>query len=183
MHTEMEPLYPSFPVESPELLTELMTKRRFSGSQTRLNVARGKETFVHKGGREFLVDKINSDVVKAGPLFHEVRRHHPWVEQLTLNKNLLCTKHTDRNEGTSLICFLGDFSGGGGLFVEEPDGVKHFREKNTWYEYNGRHPHWTEPWFEGNRYSIVAYKKPKPTSKNPAPQSEPSNKMAAASGT
>ena len=41
------------------------------------------------------------------------------MEQLTLNKNLLCTKHTDRNEGTSLICFLGDFSGGGGLFVEE----------------------------------------------------------------
>ena len=53
-------MYPSFPVESPELLEELMTKRRFAGSQTRLNVARGKETVVHKGGREFLVDKINS---------------------------------------------------------------------------------------------------------------------------
>ena len=112
--SENPPLYPFFPVESPELLTELMATRRFAGSQTRLNVARGKETFVHKGGREFLVDKINSDVVRTGPIFKEVRRHHPWVEQLTLNKNLLCTRHTDRNEGTSLICFLGVFFGGRG---------------------------------------------------------------------
>ena len=83
------------------------------------------------------------------------------MEQLTLNRNLQCTRHVDRNEGTSLICFLGDFAGGGGLFVEEPEGVVHFRDKYIWYEYNGRHPHWTEPWFEGDRFSIVAYKKPK----------------------
>ena len=72
-----ERMYPSFPVESPELLTELMAKRRFAGSQMRLNVARGNPTFVHKGGREFLVDKINSDVVKAGPIFHEVAATTP----------------------------------------------------------------------------------------------------------
>ena len=36
----------------------------------------------------------------------EVQRHHPWGEQLALNKNLVCTWHVDRNEGTSLFCFL-----------------------------------------------------------------------------
>ena len=124
-------------------------------------MAANKETYLHKNGRAFLKERVLSDVVREGPIFQEVVKHHPWVEQLTLNKHLLCTRHVDRNEGTSLICFLGDFEGGGGRFVDEPDGTKHFREKNTWYEYNGRHPHWTEPWFAGNRYSIVAYKKPK----------------------
>ena len=155
-------VYPCFPVENPQLLEDLMKKRKFAGTSTRLNVAANNETYIHKSGRAFLKEKVLSDVVRDGPIFEEVKKHHPWVEQLTLNKNLLCTPHKDRNEGTSLICFLGDFSGGGGLFVEEPDGTKHFTEKYVWYEYNGRHRHWTEAWFEGDRYSIVAYKKPKP---------------------
>ena len=169
-------MLPSFPVENPELLEELMKKRRFAGSSTRLNVASNSETYIHKNGRAFLKERVMSDVVRQGPIFAEVKKHHPWVEQLTLNRNLQCTRHIDRNEGTSLICFLGDFAGGGGLFVEEPDGVVHFRDKYIWYEYNGRHPHWTEPWFTGDRFSIVAYKKPKkkvkeePPSELPAPQ-------------
>ena len=138
--TALSALYPSFPVESPELLLELMQKRRFSGTQTRLNVAANNETYIHKNGRAFLKEKVLSDVVREGAIFEEVKKHHPWVEQLTLNKNLLCTRHVDRNEGTSLICILGDFEGGG-LFVEQPDGLQHFREKYVWYEYNGRHPH------------------------------------------
>ena len=43
--------------------------------------------------------------------------------------------------------------------MEEPDGVKHLTGKGIWHEYNGRHPHWTEE-FVGERYSIVAYRKP-----------------------
>ena len=84
----------------------------------------------------------------------------------------MCTRHVDRNEGTSLICFLGDFEGGGGLFVETPEGTVHFTEKYTWYEYNGRWPHWTEGWFAGTQYSIVAYKKPtkKAGAEPPAPK-------------
>ena len=153
-------MYPSFPVENPEMLEDLMRRRRFNGTSTRLNVAANNETYIHKNGRAFLKEKILSDVVREGAIFDEVKKHHPWVEQLTLNKNLLCTPHKDRNEGTSLICFLGDFEGGGGLFVEEPEGLRHCTDKYTWYEYNGRHVHYTEPWETGDRYSIVAYKKP-----------------------
>ena len=43
------------------------------------------------------------------------------------------------------------------------EGIEHLTEKGIWYQYNGRHPHWTED-FEGDRWSIVAYKKPKPKS-------------------
>ena len=45
------------------------------------------------------------------------------------------------------------------MYVEEPEGVQHLAEKGIWYEYNGRHPHWTED-FVGERFSIVAYRKP-----------------------
>ncbi len=80
-----------------------MQKRRFNGTSTRLNVAANKETYIHKNGRAFLKEKVLSEVVREGAIVDEVKKHHPWVEQLTLNKNLVCTPHRDRNEGTSLI--------------------------------------------------------------------------------
>ena len=138
----------------------MLKKHRFAGTSFRINVASNDETIETPGGRTILKKKIKSDIAKEGPLFDAVVKHHPWVEQLTLNKNLKCTRHVDRNEGESLIAFFGDFTGGG-LFVETPEGLKHFTEKGVWYQYNGRHPHWTED-FEGDRWSIVAYKKPKP---------------------
>ena len=148
----------SFPCEEPGYLLELMRKRKFQGTKLRTNVAWGQPTEKHPSGRVMLKDAVLSDVVKSGRLVNAVRKYHPWVEQLTLNKNLCCSRHTDRNEGNSLICFLGDFQGSG-LYVEEPDGVKYLGGKGIWHEYNGRHPHWTEC-FEGERYSIVAYRKP-----------------------
>ena len=53
-----------------------------------------------------LKDAVLSDVVKSGRLVNAVRKYHPWVEQLTLNKNRCCSRHTDRNEGNSLIAFF-----------------------------------------------------------------------------
>ena len=56
---------------------------------------------------------------------------------------------------------VGPFQGGA-LAVEAPDkSVQLFSHKGVWHTFNGRHRHWTEP-FEGDRWSIVAYKKPKP---------------------
>ena len=146
-----------------ENLRELMMKRRFSGTYTRLNVAAGAETYFHKNGRAFLKEKVLSDVVRSGPIFDEVRAQlGDWVEQLTLNKNLKCSRHVDRNEGESSIVFFGDYPEGGGLFVETPVGVRHLQQKEVWHTYNGRHPHWTEEWdTQYDRYSIVAYRKPK----------------------
>ena len=146
-------------VESAQELRALLEKRKFAGTRMRLNIARGAETWTHAGGRVFLKEKVLSDVVRKGKIFDLVQAQFPWCEQLTLNKNTLCTKHTDRNEGHSWICLLGDFEGGG-LFVETPEGVRHLQEKEVWHEYNGRHPHWTEEWTGGDRYSVVAYRKP-----------------------
>ena len=145
-------------VESAAELRALLEARRFSGSNTRTNIAKGAETWTHPGGRVLLKEKVLSDVTRKGKIFDIVKAQHPWVEQLTLNKNTMCTRHTDRNEGNSVIAFFGDFENGG-LFIEEPDGLRHVQEKNVWHEYNGRHPHYTEAWTGGERYSIVAYKK------------------------
>ena len=146
-------------VESAQELRELLEKRKWSGTHTRTNIARDAETWTHPGGRVFLKEKVMSDVVKKGKIFDLVTTQFPWAEQLTLNRNTLCTRHTDRNEGNSMIAFFGDFEGGG-LFVETPDGVRHLQGTGIWHEYNGRHPHWTEEWTGGDRFSVVAYRKP-----------------------
>ena len=146
-----------------EELEALIRARKFQGSKLRLNVAKGEETEVHKSGRVMLKEAVLSDVVKSGKIFSLVKKELPWVEQLTLNKNLVCTKHTDRNEGNSYIMFLGDFDHqlGGGLTVYEQSGTQLLCGKGVWFEYNGRDPHETEPWkCGGDRYSIVAYRKP-----------------------
>ncbi len=100
-----------------EKLRELLQKRRFNGTSTRLNVAAGHETYIHKNVIAFLKNKVLSDVVRDGAIFDLVKEEHPWVEQLTLNKNLMCSRHLDRNEGESLIAFFDDYPEGGGLFV------------------------------------------------------------------
>jgi hypothetical protein len=150
----------SFPCEEPELLEALLKARTFRGTKIRTNVARGAPMEKLPSGSVMLKDAVLSDSLKKGRLFNAVSKFHPWVEQLTLNKNLCCTRHTDKNEGTSLIAFFGDFTGGG-LFVEESEGVRHLTGKGIWHEYDGSNPHWTEP-FEGERFSIVAYRRKSP---------------------
>ena len=71
----------------------------------------------------------------------------------TINKNLQCKPHVDRqNNGDSLIVSLGRFQGGLLLVDEQPH--------NIWHSpliFNGaKHIHATTP-FEGMRYSIVMY--------------------------
>ena len=149
--------------ENPEELEALLRTRTFRGSKLRTNVAKGEETEVHSSGRVMLKEPVMSDVVKSGKLFNAVKKQLPWCEQLTLNRNLCCTKHTDRNEGNSYIAFFGTFDHqlGGGLQVYEEAGTQLLRGKGVWFEYNGRDPHETEPWScGGDRYSIVAYRKP-----------------------
>ncbi len=80
-------MFPFFPVENTQPLEELMQKRRFNGTSTRLNVAANKETYIHKNGRAFLKEKssrMSSETARS-----LMEKHHPWVEQLTLNKDLV----------------------------------------------------------------------------------------------
>ena len=69
-------MLPSFPVENTELLEELMKKRRFAGSSTRLSVASNSETYIHKNGRAFLKERVMSDVVRSGPIFDEIKNNN-----------------------------------------------------------------------------------------------------------
>ena len=139
----------------------LVRQHRFQGTSTRHNVASDQPKTVLKNGRIVLCEKIKSDVLRKGPLFDAVAEQHPWVEQITVNYNLRCTPHVDKNEGESLFAMFGDFVGGA-LAVEAPDkSVKLFSHKGVWHTFNGRHRHWTQS-FEGDRWSIVTYKKPKP---------------------
>ena len=88
-------------MENKEEIETLLKKHRFGGTSFRTNVARNDETYKTPHGRVVLKQKILSDIMKTGPLFDAVVKHHPWVEQLTLDKNLKCTRHTDRNAGES----------------------------------------------------------------------------------
>ena len=140
-----------------EEIEALVRKHRFKGTTLRYNVASDQPMTKTKNGRTVLVKRIKSDVLREGPLFDAVLKQHPWVEQLTVNCNLQCTPHIDKNEGESLFAMLGDFEGGG-LCVNTPEGLQVFSDKNTWHCFNGRHEHWTQA-FSGDRWSIVAYKK------------------------
>jgi hypothetical protein len=71
----------------------------------------------------------------------------------TINKNLECLPHRDKNNvGDSVIVSLGKFKGGR-LIVEG----KYFDICRKPFKFNGaKQTHRTEP-FEGNRYTIVFY--------------------------
>ena len=73
-------------VDSAAELRSLLEARRFSGSNTRTNIARDAETWTHPGGRVLLKEKVLSDVTRKGKIFDIVKAQHPWIEQLTLNK-------------------------------------------------------------------------------------------------
>ena len=147
----------TYEIENAKEIEELLKNRKFAPSWTRRNVVENPEFRLLANGRKALpLDKpVLSEVKKKGKLFNAVVKHQPWVQQLTLNKNLKCARHVDRNKGLSLFAMFGDFTGGG-LFVETPEGIQHFTQKGVWFEFDGQHPHWTED-FTGDRYSIVAY--------------------------
>jgi hypothetical protein len=147
----------TYDIENAQEIEEMLKTRNFAPSWTRLNVVENPEIRYMCNGRKALVEPVLSEVKKKGPLFRAVTKHQQWIQQITLNKNLKCARHVDRNKGVSYFAMFGDFTGGG-LFVETPEGVNHLTEKRVWYEFDGQHPHWTED-FTGDRYSIVAYRK------------------------
>ena len=149
----------TIPIENAEEIETLLKATKFQPNYLRRNVVENPDLRLLPNGRKALkLDKpIYSNVKKKGKLFEAVVKHQPWVRQITINKNLKCARHKDRNKGKSLFAMFGDFHGGG-LYVDTPDGVQHFTERGVWFEFDGQHPHWTED-FTGDRYSIVAYRK------------------------
>ncbi len=87
--------------------------------------------------------------------------------QKTLNKDLVCKRHRDHaKKEHSWIFWLGDFTGGALNFDH---GAK-IVGKREWHKINGHIHHWSDP-HEGNKYSIVLYRR----TRNPK-----SNKLAGA---
>ena len=141
-------------------LEQLVSKRKFTGSCKRTNITDAPR-YKHKKGSTYLVSRIMSDVVREGPIFDHCVKMLGWTpEQVTLNKNIVCKPHVDRNKGISAIAFVGDFTGGA-LLVRESDSdtTRRFDQPYTWYYYSGRDLHWNEEITSGTKYSVVCYRK------------------------
>lgn len=75
---------------------------------------------------------------------------------ITLNKNLKCIPHNDKNNGDSIIIGIGDYTGGR-LILHHDTHDEYIDIKNKPYRFNGKNiKHSTED-FDGNRYSIIYY--------------------------
>jgi hypothetical protein len=83
-------------------------------------------------------------------------------ESITINKNLCCLPHLDKNNvGDSIIVSLGNFRGGEIGVAVQPKAAAglpmKFQINRRPLLFNGsKLVHWTEP-FEGERYSIVFF--------------------------
>lgn len=109
--------------------------------------------------KEDLQDCVSN---KNFPFYHKILKEYirkiiPDKEfsHITVNRNLKCLPHKDKNNvGESTIFSFGDFTGG----ELNVSGVKHDIYKKP-MTFNGcKEVHYTEP-FEGDRFSIVVYNK------------------------
>ena len=140
----------------------LLGKRRWDNRCLRSNVAQPE--FVVQVGT-VKVAKIRSNVLnkeKEPELYEAIKAIAPewWGDEthITLNKNVTCKRHRDyRNEGSSWILFLGNFTGGALVF---DDGAR-VEGKGVWHKIDGHKYHWNEP-HEGTKYSIVLYRRTGP---------------------
>lgn len=145
---------------------------KFPKTYSRKNISsKGIESFclgdVNYRGQAFLNYKTRGESKwnkKFPELFDSLKslihNHDPDFEFTTiqLNKNILCPKHTDKNNvGMSYIIALGDFQGGR-LFIDNDavDAVDAVDIKNKFVKFDGKNPHWTED-FTGTRYSIIFF--------------------------
>eukprot|EP00435_Cladocopium_sp_Y103_P053023 s977_g16.t2 len=98
---------------------------------------------------------------------------------IQLNRNYAAREHVDGNNvGPSWIIGLGDWTAGGQLFVEDPEGRERhvltcdipgrYREGDTcygtsldvhnrWARFDGRRMHFVRPFFGGDRFSLVFF--------------------------
>ena len=141
-----------------EELTRLVLASNPKENALRTNVQKNATMRTLPNGRKILAKPIQSQALKAGPIFDAVKKMHPWTTQVTLNKNFASSAHRDKkNQGSSAIALFGPFTGGA-LMVQEPQGLRKITEKRKWHIFNGaRDEHWVEP-FKGDRWSVVAYR-------------------------
>jgi len=85
-------------------LERAVRRHVFVGSKTRTNI-----TSAPRDDKGFLMEPVLSDVVRSGELFEAAKQMLPNFpfSMITVNKDLVCEPHRDRNGGPSAIVFLG----------------------------------------------------------------------------
>ena len=90
-----------------------------------------------------------------------MKQHNPkfLFNSVYITKNCQSKPHVDSgNVGNSIIVTIGKFENGNLYIINDDLTTTLFDIKNNSLEFNGvRHPHFTEPFKNGTRYSLIFY--------------------------
>jgi len=148
-------------------LISLVEDHKWWRNGLRTNTSDNPEHYrVDKNGRKWLRYKYApcSNTIREGPILTHIQKTFPWANAVCLNKKRASSppmaKHRDKgNKSASMICFWGDYEGGGDLCLE--DGTI-YSEKEVWHgPYQGDEmTHWVSPHKTGTRFSAVVFEAP-----------------------
>jgi hypothetical protein len=145
-----------------EKVAQLLDARRWAKTCLRTNIATPDDIEVRGKVR---VAHLKSNVLKRDKepaLYDAIKEIAPewWGEEtrITLNKDVVCQRHKDGNEGHSWMLWLGDYTQGGELHFEDGAVIK---EKGVWHKFMGQVPHWNTPHGGGTKYSVILYRSTK----------------------
>ena len=151
-----------------ETLKGLVAQHRWTRNGTRVNVqdASPEHITVDACKRRWLKKGPYSNTLRdpQHPIVQHIQTLYPWANCVCLNRKRassppMCAHRDKHNESGSMICFWGDYEGGGDLCME--DGTR-YGAKETWHgPYDGHATtHWVTPHASGTRYSAVAFSGP-----------------------
>ena len=150
-----------------EEIKSLIQTHKFYRNHIRINIA-SPDDLIRYNNKPYLKKGVLSNSLRSGDLFDMVKKIYPNINEIVVNKNVLCKPHRDKTNVTeSHIIFFGDFIGGALCFE---DGTR-FEEKERWFDFDGQKIHWNEP-HENTKYSLIAYARKFPLIKCSAVSSE-----------
>ena len=117
--------------------------------------------------REGKAVHLKSNVLKRekeAELHDAIREIAPelWGEdtRITLNKDVVCQKRRDGNEGHSWMLWLGDYTQGGELHFEDGTTIE---GNGVWHRFQGQQAQWNTPHEGGTKYSVILYRSMQPS--------------------
>ena len=139
----------------------LLSNRTWTQTCLRQNIAKPEDIETSKDDR-FKRVALQSDLVhnhtKQDQLLRQALSQIApewWGDetQITINKNVVCQPHVDKNNAEySYICFLGGYSGGDLVF----ETGERIDEPYRWHKINAdKVLHWNEPITRGTKYSVI----------------------------